>query len=594
MTSSVVELKGSLAAIGLPAVVQLIGELHHSGSLELSKAFARGVLGFDDGRLVTAEFALERGLPALAACAIDLADADFRFIEGEAAGERTLDLGSAELQRLIVGLATGETAAEAPASISDEPASISDEDERVPGVCPMLGFADDPARHYSRPTALHRCYATQSPSLVTNPEQLDLCLGGLYPTCPRWRNKPSAQPSAAPQPAPQLAQAPVERKIAQLPDVAPRPERVPVVRTVKQVEAPTRPDERRRLPIRRWLPAVLGLIGVALLVALPALSGRPSSPPVASRPAALALTAASAGPVASGPTGAPPAVPAARPTVAATVAAPAQPATAPPNTAAAQPATTPPNTAAAQPGNPSHNGAAAQPTTSPALAGRPFAAPTLARAVRPTPAPLVPTPISLVAPPSQPIGGGARPLVDVRFAAGPAESWPDNPPYAFWSDGAYRLQAHDAERFVALGVPLNQDLNDAIVSGTFRKTGGPPGGGYGLMVRDQGPLPHDGVNQQANAYVVEAGDLGEFGVWRRAGDHWIDLVPWTRSSTVRTGGSPNDLSVRATGDRLTFTINGIQVASVQDDGLPSGGVGLFVGGDYNEVALDHFAVQLPE
>ena len=32
-----VELKGSLNGIGLPAIVQLIGELRHSGSLELSK-----------------------------------------------------------------------------------------------------------------------------------------------------------------------------------------------------------------------------------------------------------------------------------------------------------------------------------------------------------------------------------------------------------------------------------------------------------------------------------------------------------------------------------------------------------------------------
>ena len=45
-----VELKGSLGSIGLPAIVQLIGELHHSGSLELAKGAVRGVLDFDDGR----------------------------------------------------------------------------------------------------------------------------------------------------------------------------------------------------------------------------------------------------------------------------------------------------------------------------------------------------------------------------------------------------------------------------------------------------------------------------------------------------------------------------------------------------------------
>ena len=44
-----VELKGSLSSIGLPAIVQLIGELHHSGNLELTRGAHRGVLGFDDG-----------------------------------------------------------------------------------------------------------------------------------------------------------------------------------------------------------------------------------------------------------------------------------------------------------------------------------------------------------------------------------------------------------------------------------------------------------------------------------------------------------------------------------------------------------------
>jgi hypothetical protein len=184
--------------------------------------------------------------------------------------------------------------------------------------------------------------------------------------------------------------------------------------------------------------------------------------------------------------------------------------------------------------------------------------------------------------------------MDVRFVSGPAPNWLENPPYATWSDGAYRLEAKDPARFVAVGVPINQVLTDVVVSATFRKTGGPPGGGYGLIVRDQGPEPRDGVNQEVHGYVAEAGDLGEFGVWRRDGDHWVDLVPWTHSDVVRPGGSPNDLVLSATGNTLSFSINGTQVASVQDSTFPSGGVALFTGGDYNEVALDRFDIQVPD
>ena len=58
-----------------------------------------------------------------------------------------------------------------------------------------------------------------------------------------------------------------------------------------------------------------------------------------------------------------------------------------------------------------------------------------------------------------------------------------------------------------MSVPVEALLGDLIVSATFRKTGGPPGGGYGLVVRDQGPDPRDGVNQNMNAYVLETGTI---------------------------------------------------------------------------------------
>ncbi|MGI9145082.1 MAG: hypothetical protein ACR2IK_00785 [Chloroflexota bacterium] len=215
--------------------------------------------------------------------------------------------------------------------------------------------------------------------------------------------------------------------------------------------------------------------------------------------------------------------------------------------------------------------------------------------IRPTSAPSLAQPVVALGPDSQAsVGGAAQPLLDVRFASGPMQGWLDNPPYASWRDGAYRLQAPQASRFVAIGAPADQVPSDVVVSATFRKTGGPPGGGYGLLVRDESPDPLDGLSQSASAYVMETGDRGDFGIWRRDGDHWVDLVPWTHSDSVRTGGSPNELTARAIGDRLSFSVNGAELAAVQDGTLPSGGVGVFVGGDHNEVALDRFAVRVPD
>ena len=75
---------------------------------------------------------------------------------------------------------------------------------------------------------------------------------------------------------------------------------------------------------------------------------------------------------------------------------------------------------------------------------------------------------------------------------------------------------------------------------TSAKLGGPDGGGYGIIVRDQRQGPRDGSSQDGRYYVLEVGDKGEVGIWRRDGDHWVDLLPWQHSDAVKTGTAPNN------------------------------------------------------
>jgi len=115
-----VELKGSLSSIGLPAIVQLIGELHHSGNLELTRGPSAGVLGFDDGHLVAASFDDKRSLNALSACVLDVRH------EAAEAGDFSEGLDSAKIRELIGPLAaalTGRTGEHI--SISGETGTIS-------------------------------------------------------------------------------------------------------------------------------------------------------------------------------------------------------------------------------------------------------------------------------------------------------------------------------------------------------------------------------------------------------------------------------------------------------------------------------------
>jgi LPXTG-site transpeptidase (sortase) family protein len=173
-------------------------------------------------------------------------------------------------------------------------------------------------------------------------------------------------------------------------------------------------------------------------------------------------------------------------------------------------------------------------------------------------------------------------------------AWVDNRQSTAWLEpGGYHLAARVALQFVTVGAPVSVPLRDVMLSGRFRKVGGPPGGGYGFVVRDQRPTGGDGVSQEGRYYVLEVGDRGEVGIWRRETDHWEDLLPWTASAAVHPGNDANDVEVWAIADRLSLLVNGVEVASQIDSNLERGRVGVFLGGDANEAVLERLLIRTP-
>jgi hypothetical protein len=131
-------------------------------------------------------------------------------------------------------------------------------------------------------------------------------------------------------------------------------------------------------------------------------------------------------------------------------------------------------------------------------------------------------------------------------------------------------------------------VRDAQLSAQFHKIGGPPGGGYGLIFRDQSPsTDRDGRAQTGSYLVAEIGDRGEVGMWQRDQTRWIDIVPWMHADAVHPDRASNALTVLLHGNAVQVLVNGDIVADLTYDRVPSvGGVGVFAGGDLNTVALD--------
>lgn len=217
-----------------------------------------------------------------------------------------------------------------------------------------------------------------------------------------------------------------------------------------------------------------------------------------------------------------------------------------------------------------------------------------------TPAAEIAGATSAAAPESTPEGpqapaapAAARPtsvLFDENFSSG-SRLWPsDTQGPAWYEDGGYHLFARNSGQFVAIAAPFRQPLRDATLGGTFRKVDGPSGGIQGLIVRDVGPNVRDGVSQVGNFYMLGIDDRGQYGVWRREGDRWIDLVPLTPSDAIQRGTAANDLTVRAIDDRITLAVNGVEVATVLGAAAQAGAVGVYAGGDFNHVVLSRFQI----
>jgi serine/threonine protein kinase len=109
---------------------------------------------------------------------------------------------------------------------------------------------------------------------------------------------------------------------------------------------------------------------------------------------------------------------------------------------------------------------------------------------------------------------------------------------------------------------------------------------YGLTFRENA--------DDADLYAFEIDSDGYYSVSVRHNGEWQTLVEWTESPFINQGGT-NQLSVKAVGPKLTFYINGLEAASIEDDTLSSGVIGvaldLYEDGDKATVDFDNLVIR---
>ena len=134
--------------------------------------------------------------------------------------------------------------------------------------------------------------------------------------------------------------------------------------------------------------------------------------------------------------------------------------------------------------------------------------------------------------------------------------------------------------------PEYHDENATVRVGLRSIDGDPPQTGYGLVVH--GEKKNDKLEDYA--FLIYSGAKPQYKIVLHKEGNESTLVPWTETSTIRSGTSPNQLEVRIKGTVMTFYVNSQLVKSIIDtEGYKRGRVG-FYSSDAHEVAFDDLEI----
>jgi hypothetical protein len=92
------------------------------------------------------------------------------------------------------------------------------------------------------------------------------------------------------------------------------------------------------------------------------------------------------------------------------------------------------------------------------------------------------------------------------------------------------------------------------------------------------------------SFLIFTGGDPQYKVVMHRGGKETPIVKWTKTATIRTGTSPNQLEVRIKGDQLSFYINGQYATSIKDTAEYKKGAAGFYTSDAYEVAFDDLEI----
>lgn len=133
-----------------------------------------------------------------------------------------------------------------------------------------------------------------------------------------------------------------------------------------------------------------------------------------------------------------------------------------------------------------------------------------------------------------------------------------------------------------------RDFSDFRLAVDATQVAGPDDNEYGVLVR---------MRDAEHFYRFSISGDGYYAVSRYDGGEWVALGDdWTPSEAIRPGAVANHLEVVCQGATMTFAVNGVQLAQVEDSSYSRGDIGLYAGTFFEpdvEVQFDNLRVERP-
>ena len=159
----------------------------------------------------------------------------------------------------------------------------------------------------------------------------------------------------------------------------------------------------------------------------------------------------------------------------------------------------------------------------------------------------------------------------------------------WYVDGEYHMRSKE-KTYLVMYAPDNQyNTENAKVRVTVRSVDGTsPASGYGLVVHGE-----KSKEDQLEDYglLIYTGDEPQYQVVLHKAGSQKALVPWTKTSVIRPGTSPNQLEIRSQKDELSFYVNGRYLTRITDSENFKRGVAGFYTSETAEVAFDDLEIE---